>query len=162
MLDDVRVVDRDVGRATFKIAHGVATLEHQLTNQLIRLGDDPLGVIDEAALQGFPSLTEPCGVSGRQRRNGELLNALFASLEFRFPLSAPSKLTDSTVVFWTEPFLKSRGLVSPADEKPRRECKQRDEHNSGNNDPLNRDRIHIYVLPTISDVRCRCRTVPTD
>lgn len=41
-------------RTTLKITHGVATLEHQLANQLVRLDEYTLGVVDEAALQGIP------------------------------------------------------------------------------------------------------------
>jgi hypothetical protein len=120
----------------FEIAHGVATLEHQLTDQLIRLDDDPLGVIDEAALQSVPSLAEPGGLSRRQRCDSEVLNALFASLEFRFGFGSPSELTDSSAVLRTEPVLQPHGLLFLLGEKPRRECEQRNGHNTGNNDPL--------------------------
>ena len=67
ILDDGGVIDRDIGRTAFEITHGVATLKHQLTDQLVRLDDNPLGIIDEAALQSVPGLAEPGGLSRRQR-----------------------------------------------------------------------------------------------
>jgi len=127
---------RKLGRTPFEVAHGVATLEHQLTNQLIRLDDDPLGVIDEAALQSVPSLAEPGGLSRRQRCDSEVLDALFARLEFRFGFCSPSELTDSSAVFRTEPLLKPLGLPFPFVEKPCRNGEQCNDHNSGNNGPL--------------------------
>jgi hypothetical protein len=128
------VVHGDIGRTAFEIAHGVATLDHQLTNQLVRLDDDPFGVIDEAALQSAPSLAEPSGLSRRQRCDREVLNALFARLEFRFGFCSPSELTDSSAVFRTEALLKPLGLLLPLGEKPCRNCKQCNDHNTDNDD----------------------------
>jgi hypothetical protein len=90
ILNDGRVVDRDIGRTAFEIGHGVAALKHQLANQFVCLDDNPRGAIDEAALQGVPGVAEPSGVSGRQWCDTEVLHALLASLEFRFGLRSPS------------------------------------------------------------------------
>src|ERR1700690_4278862 len=67
MCYNLGVIDRNVRRTTLKVSHGIATLQHQLTDQLIGLSDCALGVIDEAALQIFPGLTEPGGFSRFQR-----------------------------------------------------------------------------------------------
>jgi hypothetical protein len=39
ILDDGGVIDRNISRTAFEITHGVATLKHQLTDQLVRLDD---------------------------------------------------------------------------------------------------------------------------
>src|SRR5512135_468830 len=72
MCYDLGVINRNVSRTALKISHRVATLQHQLTYQLVGLGDRALGVIDEAALQILPGLTEPGGFSRRQRYNIEV------------------------------------------------------------------------------------------
>jgi hypothetical protein len=56
------VINRDIARPSLKITHRVATLEHQFTDQVVRLRDNVLRVVDETALQGVPSLAEPGSV----------------------------------------------------------------------------------------------------
>jgi muconolactone delta-isomerase len=90
------VIHRDVSRTAFEITHGVATLKHQLTDQLVRLDDNPLGIIDEAALQDFPRFTEPGGFGRRQRHDIETFNAFFARLELRLGLGAAAQVADAT------------------------------------------------------------------
>jgi hypothetical protein len=67
-------------------------------------------------------------------------------LEFRFGFCSPSELTDGSAVFRTEPLSKPRGLPFPLGEKPRRKCQQCNDHHTGNNDLLQGNRIHVYVL----------------
>ena len=115
-------------------------------NQLVRLDDDPFWVVDETALQNVPGLAEPGGLGRRQRCDTKLLNAFFARLEFQFGFCSSSELTDSSAVFRTEPLLKPLGLLFLSREEPCRNCEQCNDHNTGNNDPLEGNCIHVYVL----------------
>ncbi len=76
VLHDGRMVNRDVGGAALEIGHRVAALQHQLTDQPVRLGDGSGGVVDEMALQHVPRVTEPCRLGRAQRRDDEVLDAL--------------------------------------------------------------------------------------
>src|SRR5659263_745008 len=146
MCYNLRVIDRNVGRTALKISHGVATFLHQLTDQLVGLDDRALGVINEAALQIFPGLTEPGGVRRRQRYDSEELTPLFARLEFRFGLCSASEIIDGSAVFRTKAFLESMRLLFLVDE-PCRKCNQCKDHNAGKNDPcLCVYRTHVYLL----------------
>src|SRR5659263_651529 len=147
MCYNLRVIDRNVGRTALKISHGVATFLHQLTDQLVGLDDRALGVINEAALQIFPGLTEPGGVRRRQRYDSEELNPLFARLEFRFGLCSASEIIDGSAVFRTKAFLESQRLFLFFVAEPCRKCNHYEDHNPGKNDPcLGVYRMHVWLL----------------
>lgn len=61
------------------------------------------------------------------------------SLEFRFGLGAPSD----------EPLLRFSGLPLSFGKKSCRKCQHCNDHDSGNNDPLQGHRIHGYALMLI-------------
>jgi len=86
VVHDVRVINRDVARTVLKVAHRVATLDHQFTNQLVCLHDNTLGVVDKAGLQSLPGTGKPAGLGGLQRHDLQGPNALFTILEVRFGL----------------------------------------------------------------------------
>src|SRR5512141_1209808 len=140
-----RMIDRNVGRTALKISHGVATLLHQLTDQLVGLDDRALGVINEAALQIFPGLTEPGGVRRRQRYDSEALNPLFARLEFRFGLCSASEIIDGSAVFRAELLLESMRLLLLV-EDPCRKRNQCQDQEACNDPCLCGNRIHVYLL----------------
>src|SRR6267378_3036600 len=54
--DDLRVIDGYIGRATLEVTHRVTALHHEFSDQTVRLCDDSLGGINEAALQAVPCL----------------------------------------------------------------------------------------------------------
>jgi len=45
------MIDRNVGCAALKIDHWIAALDHQVADQPVRIHDNALGIVDEAALQ---------------------------------------------------------------------------------------------------------------
>jgi hypothetical protein len=55
------MIDRYIGRETFKITHWIAALSHKFPDQEVCLRNDALGVINEAALKATPCLSESGG-----------------------------------------------------------------------------------------------------
>jgi len=96
------MMDRDIGRAMFKIAHRIAALCHQLAHQTIRFRHRARGIVEEAALQRAPRLGEPDGIGRCQRHDVQARDARFAFQEFRFRLGAAAELLYRAVVFRSE------------------------------------------------------------
>ena len=65
----------------------------------VGFGEHSLGVVDEAALQGLPRLSESLGISGCERKNRELLDSLLARPQFRFGLGLASQIIDRPAIF---------------------------------------------------------------
>jgi len=78
--------------------------------KLVGFGEHPLGVVDEAALQGLPRLSESLGISGCERKNRELLDSLLARPQFRFGLGLASQIIDRPAIFRAEALLESMRL----------------------------------------------------
>src|SRR5579859_7664630 len=114
IFDDLRMIDRDVSGTVFEISHGIATLEHQLAYQPLRLHDHTAWVINKARLKQSPFLRESCRLRRRQRHEFESLNTRFPRFELGLsPLSIPDRPDDATVLR-TESLLQTSGLRSLA------------------------------------------------
>src|SRR5580693_4752489 len=82
VLDDLRVVDRDVSRPLIEIVDGIAPLTHHLGHQTIGYSDSGCGVIDEPGLHLVPAVIEIRESRRRQRNDVEFVSLAFPGGEF--------------------------------------------------------------------------------
>jgi len=129
---DAGMIDRDIGRAMFKIAHWIAALRHQLAHQAIRLHHRARGILDEATLQRAPCLGEPDGIGRCQRHDVQARDARFAFQEFRFCLGAAAELLYRAVVFRSEAPPQTQGPL-PLDGNPRDDGNRQSDQDDGQN-----------------------------
>src|SRR5690349_531922 len=140
MLDDLRMIDRDVARSLLEIAHRVPSSLHHLAKQGVGESDRARRVVDEAGLDFGPALDEVTALGGLQRTDVQLLDALLAFGELRFGLRAAALGFHGAVVFRTEAVPK---MFRPAPARP---------DNSGNDQNGDDDRYDdpcslVHSLP---------------
>jgi hypothetical protein len=87
VLDDVRMIHRNVVRALLEIGDRIPAGFHSFGDQTVGFHDRSLRIVDKTRLIRAPLLHEPFAVARIQRVNFQLLDALFAPLQFG--LSAP-------------------------------------------------------------------------
>jgi len=141
---DAGVIDRDIGRAMFKIAHRIAALRHQLAHQTIRLRHRARGIVDEAALQRAPRLGEPDGIGRCQRHDVQARDARFAFQKFRFRLGAAAELLYRAVVFRSEAPPQAEGPL-PLDGNPRNDGTRQGDQDDDQNGSVG-GRVHRAIL----------------
>jgi hypothetical protein len=81
VVDDVRVVDGDVGGALIEVRHRVPARLHHLGDEAVGIADGTRRVVDEARLDLPPVPGEPCALLGRKVPDVELPDALLARRE---------------------------------------------------------------------------------
>ena len=64
MTDNQGMFDGEFSQATIKIVHWKSPFQHGLPGQLVRLGDNILGIGDETSLQRVPATAISCSVGG--------------------------------------------------------------------------------------------------
>ena len=94
VLNDLGVVDRDVGRALLEVGHRVPALIHDLGHEPVGVADRRGRVIDEPCLDGPPTGAEPRASVGLERVDRQLLDALLPLRERRLRAALAPVLVD--------------------------------------------------------------------
>src|SRR5215472_6834461 len=75
VVDDVWMVDGDVGGALIEVCDGIATSEHELFDEAVGLGDGLMRLVDEARLQDAPLSDEVLALLGGEFANMKFFHA---------------------------------------------------------------------------------------
>src|SRR3954447_1104630 len=81
VLDDVGVVDGDVGGPLFEVVHRVAAIRHHLLDQHVRLAESAVRIVHEARLDALPLAEIALACAGREGPDVELIAPLGAGLQ---------------------------------------------------------------------------------
>ncbi len=110
VLDDPRVIDRDVIGALLEFSDGIAPIGHHLRHKRIGLTNALGGGIDERSLDALPLREVLLASLLRQLDDIELLAPLHAAGQLALGLAAIAGLLDRSLVFGAERILQAAGL----------------------------------------------------
>jgi hypothetical protein len=102
VLHDVRVLDRDVGRATVEVLDRIAARGHHLLDQLVRLIHGIRGRVHELRLHLRPIGREPVVIGLRERTEIQRAHALAALPEIGLRETAVAGASQRPFVFGAE------------------------------------------------------------
>src|SRR6185503_12229089 len=131
VLDDLRVVDRDVGRALVELVRdGVAAVAHDLHHERVGLADGRAGLVDEAPLRAAPAVGVAVARGGLELADLELVATLPALAKLGLGLAAvPAALLDRAFVFGAEALLQLlRSSLARKDQRTDDQGDQNDRH----------------------------------
>lgn len=114
VLDDRRMIDRDVGGPLLEVVDRAAALAHDLRHEFVRVNDCARGVVDERGLHGLPLTGVPlqCGVC--QRNDFELVALSLALCELSFGRPLLTGRGHGAFILWSEPLLESAPPLATA------------------------------------------------
>src|SRR6266508_2297259 len=129
VVDHLRMVHRDVGRALLEILDRVAALAHDLVDQPVGAAGRLGRRVDEARLDHAPLLEVAVARAGLQRHDAQLLATRAAVVELMLGRLAAARVPDRSVVLRPELVAEPRGAL-PAEHQP---C-ERERHDDDDGD----------------------------
>src|SRR6266545_4339298 len=129
VVDHLRMVHRDVGRALLEILDRVAALAHDLVDQPVGAAGRLGRRVDEARLDHAPLLEVAVARAGLQRHDAQLLATRAAVVELMLGRLAAARVPDRSVVLRPELVAEPRGAL-PAEHQP---C-EREHHDDDDGD----------------------------
>ena len=81
MLDDDRMVDRDIPGTLFEVIHRIAARFHDVAEECVGKGDRAGGIVHETRLHVGSAVQELPAFCGLERPDVQLLDALLTLLE---------------------------------------------------------------------------------
>jgi hypothetical protein len=135
VVDQVRVVDGDVGGPAVEVVDRVAPLPHDLHHEDVGLGDALGRRVDEVLLDAHPLLGVPGAAVGAERADVQLLPSLLALAELGLGLTPAVGAFDRALVLGTKVVLQLTGALPAGEVEPNRQENQsrdddRDHHNN--------------------------------
>src|SRR6266542_881856 len=111
VVDHLRMVHRDVGRALLEILDRVAALAHDLVDQPVGAAGRLGRRVDEARLDHAPLLEVAVARAGLQRHDAQLLATRAAVVELMLGRLAAARVPDRSVVLRPELVAEPRGAL---------------------------------------------------
>jgi hypothetical protein len=128
LINDMWVVNGDVGCALRKVADWITANLHQIGNEAIGFLHGAARIVNESRLIVAPVGLEAVAISGGQRTNRVLLNALGALHQLRFCATTVVRGLQSAVVLRAKLFVKCAGSALSDDyHRDSRECDDSDD-----------------------------------
>src|SRR5258708_25157965 len=116
VLDNVRIINGDVGRLLFEIGHGVTTLLQRPVDQCISLPHRHFGLVYKTCLQVAPLGCVTAANFRAKRLDVQLADALLALVQYRLGFARfAARLVDRAVVFGAELVSEPAGSLAPGD-----------------------------------------------